>query len=154
MTDTKFTGQLDFSYNLQDILYHYHRTVRLYIIYTHSSGQTSASQDSQIQIGTPERIKYKTACMFYNTITGSGLFVFLSCYTFTVLNSRSFRSSLDTRRLKFQRPNRKTRGFHTFSHFGPHINWNNLPQDINQALSSFKSRLKTFVFSEYQVSVM
>ena len=38
----------------------------------------------------------------------------------------------------------------TFSHFGPHI-WNNLPQDIRHSatLSSFKSQLKTFLFSEY-----
>ena len=35
--------------------------------------------------------------------------------------------------------NRKTHGFRTFSHFGPHI-WNNLPQDIRHSatLSSFK----------------
>ena len=40
--------------------------------------------------------------------------------------------------------------FHTFSHFGPHI-WNNLLQDVRHSttLSSFKSRLKTFLFSEY-----
>ena len=64
--------------------------------------------------------------------------------------SRSLRSSSDTRMLKIQRFNRKTHGFRTFSHFGPHI-WNNLPQDISHSatLSSFKSQLKTFLFSEY-----
>ena len=64
--------------------------------------------------------------------------------------SRSLRSSSDTRMLKLQRFNRKTHGFHTFSHFGPHT-WNNLPQDIRHSatLSSFKSQLKTFLFSEY-----
>ena len=38
----------------------------------------------------------------------------------------------------------------TLSHFGPHI-WNNLPQDIRHSatLFSFKSQLKTFLFSEY-----
>ena len=41
--------------------------------------------------------------------------------------SRSLRSSADTRMLKFQRSDRKTHNFRTFSPFG-HI-WNNLPQD-------------------------
>ena len=64
--------------------------------------------------------------------------------------SRSLRSSSDTRTLKIQRFNRKSHGFRTFSHFGPHI-WNNLPQDIRHSatFSSFKSQLKTFLFSEY-----
>ena len=46
--------------------------------------------------------------------------------------------------------NRKTHGFRTFSHFGRHI-WNNLPQDVRHSatLSSFESKLKTFLFSEY-----
>ena len=56
----------------------------------------------------------------------------------------------DTRMVKIQRFNRKTHGFRTFSHFGPHI-WNNFPQDIRHSatLSSFKSQLKTFLLSEY-----
>ena len=64
--------------------------------------------------------------------------------------SRSLRSSSDTRTLKIQRFNRKSHGFRTFSHFGPHI-WNNLPHDIRHSatFSSFKSQLKTFLFSEY-----
>ena len=63
---------------------------------------------------------------------------------------RILRSLSDTRMLKLQRFNCKTHGFRTFSHFGPHI-WNNLPQDIRHSatLSSFKSKLKTFLFSEY-----
>ena len=87
--------------------------------------------------------------MCYNTITGSA-----PSYLFELLHlcspSRSLRSSSDTRMLKLQRFNRKTHGFHIFSHFGPHI-WNNLPQGIKQSviLSSFKSKLKTFLFSEY-----
>ena len=96
-----------------------------------------------------ERIKYKTACMCYNAITGSApscLSELLHLYS----PSRSLRSSPDTRMLKIQRFDRKTHGFRTFSHFGPHI-WNNLPQDIRHSatLSSFKSQLKTFLFSEY-----
>ena len=75
--------------------------------------------------------------------------IFLSYWTFTVLPALSGRSSSDTRMLKLQRFNRKTHGFRTFSHFVPHIR-NNLPQDRHSAtLSSFKSKLKTFLFSEY-----
>ena len=64
--------------------------------------------------------------------------------------SRSLHSLSDTGMLKIQRFNRKTHGFHTFSHFGPNIG-NNLPQDTRRSatLSSFKSQLKTFLFSEY-----
>ena len=96
-----------------------------------------------------ERIKYKTACMCYNAITGSApscLSELLHLYS----PSRSLCSSSDTSMLKLQCFNHKTHGFHTFSHFGPHI-WNNLPQDIRHSatLSSFKSQLKTFLFSEY-----
>ena len=96
-----------------------------------------------------ERIKYKTACMCYNPITGSA-----PSYPSELLHLyspfRYLRSSSDTRMLKIQRFNRKTHGFRTFSHFGPHI-WKNLPQDIRRSatLSSFKSQPKTFLFSEY-----
>ena len=64
--------------------------------------------------------------------------------------SRSLRCSSDTCMLKIQRFSRKTHGFCTFSHFGPHIR-NNLPQDTRHCatLSSLKSQLKTFLFSEY-----
>ena len=96
-----------------------------------------------------ERIKYKTACMCYNAITSSAL-SYLSELLHLYSPSRSLRSSSDARMLKFQRFNRKTHGFRTFSHFGPHI-WNNLPQDIRHSAthSSFKSQFKTFLFSEY-----
>ena len=96
-----------------------------------------------------ERIKYKTACMCYKVITGSAP-SYLSELLHLYSPSRSLRSSSDTRMLKIQRFNRKTHGFRTFSQFGPYI-WNNLPQDIRHSatLSSFKSQLKTFLFSEY-----
>ena len=96
-----------------------------------------------------ERIKYKTACMCYNAITGSAP-SYLSELLHLYSPSRSLRSSSDTRMLKIQCFYSKTHGFRTFSHFGPHI-WNNLPQDIRHSatLSSFKSQLKTFLFSEY-----
>ena len=96
-----------------------------------------------------EQIKYNTTCMCYTAITGSAP-SYLSELLYLCSPSRSLRSSSDTRMFKIQRFNRKTHGFRTFSHFGPHI-WNNLPQDIRHSatLSSFKSQLKTFLFSEY-----
>ena len=55
-----------------------------------------------------------------------------------------------TRMLEIQQYKRKTHGFRTFSCFGPHI-WNSLPQDLRHCstLSSFKAKLKTFLFSQY-----
>ena len=60
------------------------------------------------------------------------------------------RSSSDTRMLKIQQDKRKTRGFRTFSCFGPHI-WNSLPHHLRHCstLSSFTAKLKTFLFSQY-----
>ena len=56
----------------------------------------------------------------------------------------------DTRILEIQQYKRKTHGFRTFSCFEPHI-WNSLPQDLRHCstLSSFKAKLKTFLFSQY-----
>ena len=64
--------------------------------------------------------------------------------------SRTLRSSSDTRMLEIQQYKRKTHGFRTFSCFGPHI-WNSLPQDLRHCstLSSFKAKLKAFLFSQY-----
>ena len=79
-----------------------------------------------------ERIKYKTACMCYNAITGSA-----PSYLSELLHLYSpSSSSSDTRMLKIQHFNRKTHGFCTFSHFGPHI-WNNLPQDTSHSATLF-----------------
>ena len=92
-----------------------------------------------------ERIKYKTACMCYNAITGSAP-SYLSELPHLYSPSRSLRSSSDTHAqtptLQPQNP--------WISHFCPHI-WNNLPQDTRHSatVSSFKSKLKTFLFSEY-----
>ena len=51
---------------------------------------------------------------------------------------------------KSNNTNAQTYGFRTFSCFGPHI-WNSLPQDLRHCstLSSFKAKLKTFLFSQY-----
>ena len=94
-------------------------------------------------------IKCKTACMCYNSITGSTpsylseLLQLYSPYRYLCFSS-------DTRILKLQHFNCKTHDIlHSFSYFGPHI-WNNLPQDVrhSHSLPSFKNKLKTFLFSE------
>ena len=96
-----------------------------------------------------ERIKYKTACMCYNEITGSAP-SYLSELLHLYSPSRSLRSSSDTRILKIQWFNRKTLGFRTFSHFGPHI-WNNLPKDIRRL--SLPSKVNSRHFSSRNISV-
>ena len=96
-----------------------------------------------------ERIKYKTACMCYNSITGSAP-SYLSELLQLYIPSRSLLSSSDTHILKLRRFNRKTHGFLSFSYFGPHI-WNNLTQYVRHTNSppSFKNKLRTFLFSEH-----
>ena len=95
-----------------------------------------------------ERIKYKTACMCYNAITGSA-----PSYLSELLNlyspSRSLRSSSDTRMLKLQCFNRKTHGIRTFSPhtLDPTSGTIFSKRSGTLLLSSFKSKLKTFLFS-------
>ena len=96
-----------------------------------------------------ERIKYRVACMCFGAINGSGP-AYLSELLHVYTPSRTLRSSSDTRMLEIQQYKHKTHGFRTFSCFGPHI-WNSLPQDLRHCatLSSFKAKLKTFLFSQY-----
>ena len=91
-----------------------------------------------------ERIKYKLVCMCFSGPA------YLSELLHVCTPSRTLRSSSDTRMLEIQQYKRKTHGFRTFSCFGPHI-WNSLPQDLRlcSTLSSFKAKLKTFLFSQY-----
>ena len=96
-----------------------------------------------------ERIQYKVACMCFSAINGSGpadLSELLLVYT----PSCTLCSSSDTRMLKIHQYKCKTDGFRTFSCFGPHI-WNSLLQGLRHysTLSSFKAKLKTFLFSQY-----
>ena len=96
-----------------------------------------------------ERIKNKVACMCFSAINGFGP-AYLSELLHVYAPSRTLRSSSDTRMLEIQQYERKTHGFRTFSCFGPYI-WNSLPQDFRHCstLSSFKAKLKTFLFSQY-----
>ena len=70
----------------------------------------------------------------------------LNVYT----RSRTLRSSSDSRMLKIPQYKRKTFGFRCFSYHGPHI-WNSLLRDIRHCSTfpSFKTKLKTFLFSQY-----
>ena len=95
-----------------------------------------------------EHIKYKVTCMCFSAINGSGpayLSELLHIYTL----SRTLCSSSDTRMLEIQQYKRKTHGLCIFSCFGPYI-WNSLPQDLRHCStpSSFKAKLKTFLFSQ------
>ena len=66
--------------------------------------------------------------MRFNAINGSGP-AYLSELLHVYTPSRTLHSSSDTRMLKIQHwVQTDTRGFRTFSCFGPHI-WNSLPQD-------------------------
>ena len=96
-----------------------------------------------------ERINYKVACVCFNAMHGSGP-AYLSELLHVYTPSRTLRSSSDTRMLRIQQCRRKSRGFRAFSYFGPHI-WDSLPQDLRHCstLSSFKAKLKTFLFSQY-----
>ena len=88
-------------------------------------------------------------CMCFSAINGSGP-AYLSELLHVYTPSRTLCSSSDTCMLEIQQYKRKTHGFCTFSCFGPHI-WNSLPQDLRHCstLSSFKAKLKTFLFSQY-----
>ena len=96
-----------------------------------------------------ERIKYKVACMCFSAINGSCP-AYLSELLHVYTPSRTLRFSSDTRMLEIQQYKRKTHGFRTISCFGPHI-LNSLPQDLRHCStpSSFKAKLKTFLFSHY-----
>ena len=96
----------------------------------------------------PERIKYKTACICYNAVTGSAP-SYLSEPLHLYSPSRSLRSSSDTRMLKLKRFNRKHMAFALSHTLSPHLEQS--PQNIRHSatLFSFKSILGTFLFSEY-----
>ena len=91
-------------------------------------------------------LRNKVACMCFSAISGSGP-AYLSELLHVYTPSHTLCSSSDTRMLEIQQYKHKTHGFRAFSGFGPHI-WNSLPQDCS-FLSSFKDKLKTFLFSQY-----
>ena len=96
-----------------------------------------------------QELNTEIACMCFSAISGSGP-AYLSELLHVYTPSPTLRSSSDTRMLEIQQYKRKTHGFRAFSCFGLHI-WNSLPQDLRHCstLSSFKAKLKTFLFSQY-----
>lgn len=96
-----------------------------------------------------ERIKYKTACICYGVISNSAP-VYLSEILHLYSPSRTLRSSTDTRLLCTPTYHRKIHGFRSFACFAPSL-WNSLPSDLRHSSNSdtFKSRLKTYLFSNY-----
>ena len=88
-----------------------------------------------------ERINYKVACMCFSAISGCGP-AYLSELLHVYTPSRTLHPSSDTHMLEIQQYKR------TFSCFGLHI-WNSLPENLRHCstLSSFKAKLKTFLFS-------
>ena len=94
-----------------------------------------------------QRIQYKIALICFNIISNTAplyLSQLLELYT----PSRSLRSSADTRTFRVPQYRRKFQGGRAFSYIGPVI-WNSLPFHVRhaQSTSSFKSKLKTHLFS-------
>ena len=89
-----------------------------------------------------------SSCLI-SAINGSGP-AYLSELRHVYIPSRTLRSSSDTRMLKIKQYKCKTHGFRIFCCFGPRIR-NSLPQDLRHCstLSSFKAKLKTFLFLQY-----
>ena len=96
-----------------------------------------------------ERKQGENHCVCFSAINGSGP-AYLSKLLHVCTLSWTLCCSSDTRKLEIQQYKHKTHGFHTFSCFAPHI-WNLLSQDLRHCstLSSFKAKLKTFLFSQY-----
>ena len=93
-----------------------------------------------------ERIEYKVCCICYKIITDTApeyLKDLLPMYK----NLAKLRSASDIRKFQEIGYKRKAHGFRSFQVYGPHI-WNQLPREIrySESLSSFKAKLKTFLF--------
>ena len=96
-----------------------------------------------------ERIKYKTACLCFSCIIDLAPLQ-LSELVQTYIPSRALRSADDSRILKVPSYKRKTHGYRSFSCCGPAL-WNSLPYNVRHSATtaSFKSSLKTHLFSQY-----
>ena len=96
-----------------------------------------------------QRTKYKAACLCYHVITGTApryLSDIFDIYT----PSRSLRSAADGRIFRVPKFKRKKHGGRAFSYSAVQI-WNSLPHHVRHSpsLSSFKTKLKTFLFQQY-----
>ena len=92
-------------------------------------------------------IQYKTALTCSHIVSGTAP-LYLSELLHLYSPSRSLRSAADTRIFRVPRVCRRTLWERSFQYIGPVI-WNSLPFSVRHArsLSSFKSKLKTHLFS-------
>ena len=93
------------------------------------------------------RIHYKIALICFHVVSGTAP-PYLSELLHLYSPSRSLRSAADTRIFRVPRMGRRTLGERSFQCNGPVI-WNSLPLYVrhSSSLSSFKSKLKTHLFS-------
>ena len=93
------------------------------------------------------RIQYKIALICFHIISGTAP-LYLSELLHLYSPSRSLRLASDTRIFRVPRMCRRTLGEKSFQYIGPVI-WNSLSFSVGHAtsLSSFKSKLKTHLFS-------
>ena len=93
------------------------------------------------------RIQYKIALTCFHSISGTAP-PYLSELLHLYSPFRSLRSASDTRIFRVPRVCRRTLGQRSFQYIGPVI-WNSLSFSVRHAtsLSSFKSKLKTNLFS-------
>lgn len=95
------------------------------------------------------RIKYKVCTLCFGIFTGSAP-DYLSSLVTIYVPRRNLRSASDTRILdNSEIPKRVTQGERAFAFYAP-VAWNSLPFHIRHAptLPAFKSKLKTFLFSQ------
>ena len=100
------------------------------------------------------RIKNKIAHICFHIVSGTAL-LYLSELLHLYSPSRSLRSAADTRIFRVPRMGRRALGERSFHCIGP-VLWNSLPLSIRHSslLSSFKSKLKTHLFSSAYCSVV
>ena len=102
-----------------------------------------------------ERIKYKTACICYNAITGSAasyLSGLLHLYRSQKRKKSPSRSPLFVRHTHAQNPTLQPQNpwlSHFLTLWPPHLEQSPPRHRVSATLSSFKSQLKAFLFSEY-----
>ena len=94
------------------------------------------------------RVQYKLSCICFHAATGTSP-RYISDLVHIYTPSRQLRSSADTRIFRIPTVRNKTLGHRSFSYQGP-VTWNRLPFHVRHAdsISSFRSSLKTYLFSE------
>ena len=95
-----------------------------------------------------ERIRFKVCCLCFKMVTGSAP-VYLSKLLHVYTPSRTPRSSSDTRLFAINRYKRKQHGFRRFAHYMARTREMTCHRTSDTVtISSFKTRLKTHLFSQ------